>query len=309
MNIIQSYFQLEKNTSSHRVNKDNYLLNFYSLLLSYLTINKFYGGVTMYCNQFAYDEMVKYIPYTKIIKNEFSYITPKNYSSEWGLYKFNIFQQQKKPFIHIDCDVFFFRDILSDYIKSRNYDGIVQSIDVDNISRIYDVFYLTNKTALTKYGFINPHFAASSYDKYNVVLGYNNGVVGFKNMDFLGKYIYQAKLMNDFINKKIFYNAKHQTIIFEQFNLFYLVNKYNINMYELLPREDVIKLGYNETGNKYGYTHLLSGNKYVKEFIMLVRDRIFKDYPKYKDVVREFEKKLLEKDIQFVIQSNVKKYM
>lgn len=52
MKIIQSFAEFEEGTPHlDDENVDKKSLNFYSFLLSYLTINKYHGSVTMYCNQ------------------------------------------------------------------------------------------------------------------------------------------------------------------------------------------------------------------------------------------------------------------
>ena len=142
-----------------------------------------------------------------------------------------------------------------------------------------------------------------SYEKYLSVIAYNNGVVGFRNLKFLNEYIEQAKFMNHLINNSILINAKHQTMIFEQYLLYYLSQKHGLNMFEILPEDDIISYGYNETGNKYGYTHLLSGNKFVGSFITLVRNKILRDYSEYKINVEMFEESI--NNVEFMLLNHL----
>ena len=65
MKIIQT-FAIFDEVSPYLTNKRNFeyvYLNFYSFILSYITIKKIYGPITMICNQEAYDAFIKYIPY------------------------------------------------------------------------------------------------------------------------------------------------------------------------------------------------------------------------------------------------------
>lgn len=300
MKIIQSFYQMGSNISNYRNSKnDNYLLNYYSLLLSYITLKKLYGKVTIYCNNLAYDLMLKYIPYDKIISNEINFINNKNYNDEWGLLKFYVFEQQKEPFIHIDGDVFIFNDLLTKYSNDNKYDAIAQSVDFNLKTRIYDKFYLKNKDKLYSHGLIDKNLSENSFNINNASLGYNNGVVGFKNMEFLKQYISNAHKMNNLMRKGELNENRYQTIMFEQFNFFHLALMKNYNVYTILPQDEYLRLGPNEIGNKYGYTHLLAGNKYVGNFIMFIRDKIIRDYPEYFNYMIDFEKTIKDKKIEF----------
>ena len=301
MKIIQSFYQIDNKTCYNiGGNNDNYLLNYYSMLLSYITIKEKYGEVAMYCNKLAYDKMLKYIPYDKIVLDETSIVDASNYRQEWGMLKFNVFSQQNEPFIHIDTDVFLFNDVLSGYINKGKYDGIVQSIELDKRYGVYDSFYHANQENLIKYDFINDNLMKRSIDKYLTVIGYNNGVVGFNNLKFLEEYIESAKKLNDLIIAGVFVNVKNQTMIFEQFLLYILSQKNGYKIFEVLPEDDIINIGFNETGNKHGYTHLLSGNKYVKNFILLIRNKIIQNYPNYIKHIDEFEKTINNVNFTFL---------
>lgn len=308
MNIIQSYYQIDNNTCyNNKTNKnnDNYLINYYSMLLSFITLKKLYGEVSIYCNDLAYDEMIKYIPYDNIIKEKNTLINTNNYQKEWGLLKFNVFEKQKKPFIHIDCDVFMFDDLLANYMYNE-YDAIVQSIDINNI---YNYFYNKNKKKLDELGFINLQLSEDSYRKYKSALGYNNGVVGFKNMSMMDSYIRNGKKMNELMTNGVFKHIKHQTMIFEQFNLYHFSLMNNNKVYTVLPTNEYIQLGPNEVGNKYKYTHLLSGNKYVDKFIMLVREKIINNYIEYIEHLFAFERSISNKNIKLNTHKNINKYI
>jgi len=248
--------------------------------------------------------MLKFIPYDEIIKDEISIVSSNNYRNEWGLLKFHVFSLQTEPFVHIDGDVFIFNDLLSKYDNENKYDGIVQSIEIDKKYGIYDTFYNTNKTKLIEIGFIDELMINKSYDQYKAIIGYNNGIVGFKNLKFMGDYIESAYKLNNLINSGIFTGVKHQTMIFEQYLLYLMALRDEKNIYEVLPSSDIIEIGYNETGNKHGYTHLLSGNKYVGSFVQLVRNKILRDYPEYAENIHEFENSSC--DANYVLLKHVK---
>ena len=308
MKIIQSYYQIDTNICYYYgTGNDNYLINFYSLLLSYLTVKEFYGEPTMYCNELAYDKILKFIPYEDLIIDTFNDINTDNYSKEWGLLKFNVFRKQLEPFIHIDCDVFLFKDVLSEFINNESYDGVVQSVEIDD--ELYGKFYRSNVDKLSEHGIIDIDKAKASQDKYKAYVGYNNGVVGIRNMEFLDYYINTAFKINDLINDGTFIDVCNQTVTFEQFNIYHSALKKNMKFYEVLPYDLIKEIGSAEVGNKVGYTHLLSGNKYVGHFIMLVRNKIISKYPEYTKYIEQFEDSIVNANIQFLEHADIDKFI
>lgn len=305
MKIIQSFYQIDDKTCYNAGNNsDNYLINFYSLLLSYATLKKLYGHVTMYCNEDACDKMLKYIPYDDIVKTNPLNVHSGNYRNEWGLLKFHVFGLQKEPFIHVDGDVFIFKDLFSHFINDKSYKCIVQSIEIDKKYAIYDTFYFANKDKLINIELVDESIINESYQQYGSIIGYNNGVIGFNDMKFMRKYIKSAMNMNELINSGELIAAKHQTMIFEQFLLYLLAQKNKINVFKVLPSDDIKDIGYNETGKKHGYTHLLSGNKYVGNFVMLVRNKILKDFPEYASCIERFEESICDANIVLLKHKN-----
>jgi len=156
MKIIQSFAQF--NEGSHylknRYDENYILLSFYSFLLSYLTLKKYYGSVTMYCNQKAYDNIIKYIPYNNIviIENESSF-------EFWSYYKIQIMKQMSENFIHVDSDVFIFDDLFRPFINSSKNDVIIQNLIPED--RNYASHFVNdNKDFLNKNNILN-------YEKYN----------------------------------------------------------------------------------------------------------------------------------------------
>jgi len=63
-------------------------LNFYSFLLSYLTLKKYHGSVTMYTNQSAHRSLIKHIPYDNIVLME-----NKNKFDFWNKYKLDAMEK------------------------------------------------------------------------------------------------------------------------------------------------------------------------------------------------------------------------
>ncbi len=305
MKIIQSFYQVDDKTCYQIGNSnDNYLVNFYSLLLSYASIKRIYGHVVMYCNKYAYDKILKYIPYDKIVYVDEPDITSNNYKNDWALLKLRVYEGQIEPFIHIDGDVFFFRELLSNFMNG-DYGAIVQSVE---LSYTYPNFFYSNVDALIKYDFIDIIKTTNYINKYKKVLGYNCGVAGFKDMDFMRLYVKRAYEMNRLINDGTLINVAHAPMVYEQFLLHELILKHDIKCYEILPTDDILTKGYNKTGNEHKYTHLLSGNKYVQHFVMLVREKILDDFPEYRRNIYEFESTLNDANIVFINHNKINHY-
>ena len=118
MKIIQTFSLYDEGSpylDALDINKYKVYLNFYSFLLSCISIQKYYGTVIMFCNQKAYDGFIKYIPYgeIKIIEN-------KNSFKFWNMNKFDAMATMDEKFIHTDSDVFIFKDCFSGFTDRKS---------------------------------------------------------------------------------------------------------------------------------------------------------------------------------------------
>jgi hypothetical protein len=284
MKIIQSFYQIGNETAFHQKSNDNYLLNFYSALLSFILLKKHFGKVIMYCNRLAYDEMLKFIPYDEFIIEEFDYLNSDNYKTEWGLLKFNIYNKQTEPFIHIDTDVFLFDNLFKPFITDKQYDGIVQSVEdhchfITSNDNLSVLFFDTITQEM-----IN-----------NQIHSFNCGVVGFRDMSFCKIYYQQALLINQLFNENVLKAPDSmKVLIFEQLCLYQTVKKYSKNFYKVINDDDYLN------NRISGYTHLLGGNKYVGFIIIKIRDKIIDEYPDYIDCIYLFEKKIRNRNIKIL---------
>lgn len=125
MKIIQSFAQFDEGSPYMMGRKRNRFyapLNFYTFLLSYITLKKFYGSVTMFCNKEAYKNLTKHIPYDEI------YIKENESPFElWNMYKINCLKEVGDDLIHVDSDVMIFEDFFRPFIDD-DIDVLVQHI-------------------------------------------------------------------------------------------------------------------------------------------------------------------------------------
>lgn len=90
MKIIQSFAQYVDGSPYVLLNENVIYLNFYTYLLSFLTLKKYYGSVTMYTNQLGFETIVKHIPYDEII------ILENQHGIErWNLYKLQAIKKNR----------------------------------------------------------------------------------------------------------------------------------------------------------------------------------------------------------------------
>lgn len=289
MRIIQSY---AKNNFGSVYTQDasldrSFIINFYIALLSYASIKRYAGEITMYTNQAGYDELFQFIPYDKIeiIEN------PSPDIRYWSQYKVHILSLQKEDFIHTDTDVCIFKPLLD----MRSYQAIAQ--DKSNVSvneYMAEAWVRENREALLKHDIIiqNHH-----YHFY-----YGCGVIGMKQQWTKG-YCDMVKQILDLLNKKILtcYDDNYTSAVAEEvtFALYLIKNKITPNVI-LDPDRYDNQLGLSQIADRAGYLHLWFNNKYKPENILKIKNKIKRDFPEYYKYITEFEfihKKKLPKTI------------
>lgn len=296
MKIIQSFSQFNNHqyTGSKLKGTEIYLL-FYSFLFSYLTLKKYYGAVTMYCNQKAYDTFIKYIPYDKIIIKENKY-TQRFFSA----YKLDIIAEQNETFIHIDPDVFIFEDLFREYIDNQDkYDIIIQFVDTNNFNITYnkDNMYIYDDVCdMKKYKPI--------HKRNGQIIGNNfaNGVVGM-NMKVKDIYIKDATKVYNLIKKT---NLSKLILgwMLEELTLYFTATRNNFKWYSIFGniKKSISSRKFNIIGNirkwrNYNYTHLWWDKKFIKDNIIFIKNKIKRDFKEQYYLIEEYEKYISDKNI------------
>jgi len=276
MKIIQSFAEYDEGSSylNNSVDRNKIYLSFYSFLLSFLTLKKFYGHVTMFCNQKAYESMIKYIPYDeiKIIEN-------KNKFNCWNLYKVDSIAQTDDDVIHVDSDVFVFDDVFNKFYHENSFDVIVQDILPKEHNFISD-FTSSNKEFLIKNSIINPDI----YDGRCT----SCGTVGIRN-EYRSEYIEMVKKMTYGYENNQLINANVISMILEELTFYYLILKKNLKVFDVLPYDEILRHGNNFVANNKKYTHLWFNTKYELKYVNLVKEKIKKMFPEHYSLVEYYE--------------------
>jgi len=283
MKIIQSFAQFDEGSYYLKHDKDNGKkthLNFYSMLLSVLTLQKYYDEVTMYCNQKAHDNFIKYLPY-----NEIKIVENKNDFTFWNYYKVDVIRKQTAKFIHVDPDVFIFGDLFSEFIKTRKYDIVIQDKIPDYHNPTTPV--MENVRAyLKENNIMNPELCDGNT--------FSHGVVG---MTIKAKKEF-IKMADGFRNAYVSGEFKPRpdliSIISEELVLYLVARLNNYKYQEILPYDDVLKNGSRITTNQKKYTHMWGDSKFNSKYIELIKLKTKKEFPLYSGLIDQFDAEVME---------------
>jgi len=287
MKIIQTFIQFEEgspyeqfnNMSALNVGDNKIYLNFYSFLLSCITLQKYYSDVTMFCNQKAYDSFIRYIPYTEI-----KIVESKNSFRFWNMSKIDAMETMAEKFIHVDSDVFIFRDCFSDFTLGNNYDVIVQDT-IPPKNNFVKTFVHDNKNMLKQHNIIDSEI----YDDRCV----SCGTVGM-TLEVRDKYV---KLVRDlkylFENNLVTSRNGAEIMIIEELGMHLLILRERLKVFEVLPYHDVIEHGVVAAGDMHKYTHMWINTKFERKYIGLIADKIRNEFPQYRELVERYESEII----------------
>lgn len=264
--------------------------NFYSYLLSALLIQKLGYRIELFCDKYSY-EMYAKIPYNDIHIIDFD---ADGISSKFWIYgKIKAHTLMNEPYVHIDGDVFLFRDIINKNLINGRYSVAVQSLENEiTIGDSFKKLYLDSITPLL-------NFENIKWDKYGYQ-AYNCGVIGFSDMVLKNEYANTVKsMLFELSNSSNFddYRKKYDGmfLLAEQTFLHYLLNEMNIKPFEIIPYETITKYylsgmnWYETIPSQIGYCHLLGYSKYKDNVLKKIRFKIIKYFPEYQSIIDEFE--------------------
>jgi len=277
MKIIQSFAQFEEGSPyfQHTEHENYEYLLFYSFLLSYITLKKYYGHVTMFCNQFAYDTFIKYIPYDEVILKENKYDMKL-----WSVYKLDCIRAVGDDFIHVDPDVFIFDDLFRPFIDG-DFDVIIQDIlTADDNFKIVKRFANENLEFLA-----DSKIFTKQYDGRCMsggVLGLKKGIPQdyyFAGIDILYKGMLDVGIKH----------IDGAAMVIEELLLYLIATENDFKVYDVLPHDLILKHGVEEVGNMMNYVHAWKGSKYQKKTIDHIKRKILYEFPEYQDLVLKYE--------------------
>ncbi len=266
-----------------------YLINnFHLYLLSALLIKKHGYRIELYCDKTTYN-FYKIIPYDKI--NIIDYTEDGISDNFWVWSKIKPQLLINEPYVHIDADVFLFKDIIGDKLLNGEFSAIVQSTEnKKTIGEGYNRCYIDA---------INPF---KKYDKYNIdwekykMQSYNCGVIGFSDMEVKNEYCNLVKkLLYELSNDKTFkfnsYIHFGAHIMSEQTLLYYILNEKKIKTYQLIKHDDSKETDYiwkSEIPENIGYCHMWSNSKYQYGIKNKIINKIKNLFPESIHILNEF---------------------
>lgn len=258
-------------------------LLFYSFLLSYLTLKKYYGAVTIYCNKTAREFLIKYIPYDqiKIMEN-------RNDMMFWSYYKIDVIKTMKTDFIHVDTDVFIFADVFRNFINNKTYDNLVQNTIAEGNNYVRN--YVSDfRDYVVSHDIIDPR-------KYDGRC-HSCGVFGMRK-NLIGNYVEIAeKMRQGFIEGNTTDYGFIGMAVEELASYLYSI-KNNLKTYETIPYSDIIKYGgEHKAADYHNYTHLYLDNKFKPNYVKLVRRKTLKLFPEAIQYIERFEKEMMKNSI------------
>jgi len=265
--------------------------NFYSYFLSVLLVKKMGYEIELYCDENTY-EIYSLIPYDKINVIDFDSDGVSSKFWIWG--KIKTHSLMKEPYVHIDGDVFLFRDIIGDRLTNGEYSVVVQSLENNKtIPYGFETSYLSSTGPFIKNSY------GVNWEKYNFE-AYNCGVIGFSDLKLKDEYTSKSKeiLIDLSTNSEFDDNRKKYSgmfLIAEQSLLLNILNEKNVKPLEILPIDEIEKRNYNwySLADSVGYCHMWAYSKYRPEIIDKIKFKILKYFPEHSDIIKIFESKYL----------------
>lgn len=292
MRIIQSSWSC--NQKSLLTSNAGWLSPEYNLMawtLSCLQLKQYYPEVVLYCDSVSAKTLIDslQLPYSEVICN--LDVLNSYHPQLWALPKIHTYSQQEKPFLHVDGDVFIWKEFENSLLKS---DLIAQNMEY--ATEYYETIMQSLESELTYF----PKEIIKERQSKNPILAYNAGIFGGTDIPFFKEYTAKAF---EFVDKNISnlskINVTNFNIFFEQYLFYCMAKQQNKNVGGLIP--DVIKdnqyMGFGDfTKVPYekNFLHLLGTYK-KSEFVSIqLANKLREDYPEhYYRIIELFKKRQL----------------
>lgn len=279
MNIIQSFWSCNK----ENLLKENFgwlapEYNLMSWALSCLQLNKFYKDITLYADTASARMLIDILklPYSNVVCE----LDMLNHFHEnlWALPKIYSYSKQDKPFLHVDGDVYIWKEFDDELMSG---DLIAQNKEA--ATDYYEAKFSQLETSLIYF----PSVIQAERKNNNLMYAYNAGIFGGHDIDFFRRYANEAfefVINNNSALQEI--NVTDFNIFFEQY-LFYCMAKDESKQIHLLFNEVIGDNQYTgfgdfiEVPHNKQYLHLLGVYKRNNQVCSQLADRLRLDYPEY----------------------------
>lgn len=247
--------------------------------LSCLQLHHLYGKVDLYCNHNA-ALLLKgqlALPYTNVYEthNDLNIVN----ENLWALHKIFTYSLQNEPFLHLDGDVFLFKELPSSLLGSEL---IAQNMEVATPE-----VYSNTQKGLIKHFTYFPDCVSIEFNNTNPIKAVNAGILGGRNTIFMKEY---AKIAFQYVNRNkerlSLINIYGFNVFFEQ-HLFYCLAKekgLSIDFFikEIIKDDKYQHLGdFHETPCKNNYLHLIGEYKRDEYTCRQMAAKLRQLYPEY----------------------------
>lgn len=283
MKIIQSFWS--QNLTDPLAENYGWLSephNWLSWILSTNQLAKFYE-VELYTDQKGYEILIDklQLPYHKVhvVLDELNHY----HKSLWAMPKIKTYSLQNEPFLHVDGDVFIWKEFSDDLLSG---DFITQNLEIT--TEYYEEMW---KDIYPNLVFV-PNEMKDYINNHNNY-AYNMGIIGGNNYDYFKKY---AAISSDFVdnNKSVWnsINGFNFNIFFEQVLFYNMVKesseKVNCMFLDTPNDNNYIGFGdFDKVPNQKSYLHLLGTYKKSVSICNNLETYVIKEYPQYFERLRK----------------------
>lgn len=277
LNIVQSFYLFPSESEPIRQSLGFLSPEFHwmSWCLSCLQIVKLYHSVTLYTNELGKEVLIDQLklPYSNVV------ITENTYPAKlWAMNKIHTYSLQQEPFLHVDGDVFLWKE-LGEEIQTAEL--IAQNVEVN------DGFYRSILKEFQNHEIVLPGPIAEISNTNKVIRSCNAGFFGGSDLAFFKDYtklamsfveLYQEKL-NNVIHKDV-------NMVFEQLFFYYMAEERNKHI-EYVLEDEISDMTYPgivnflDVPHKTKFIHMLGSYKKSEEACKMLAKRLRTDYPDY----------------------------
>jgi len=277
LNVVQSFYLFPSESEPIRQSLGFLSPEFHwmSWCLSCLQIVKLYHSVTLYTNELGKEVLIDQLklPYSNVV------ITENIYPAKlWAMNKIHTYSLQQEPFLHVDGDVFLWKE-LGQQIQSAEL--IAQNVEVN------DGFYRSILKEFQNHEIVLPEPIAEISNTNKVIRSCNAGFFGGSDLVFFKDYtklatsfveLYQEKL-NNVIHKDV-------NMVFEQLFFYYMAEERNKHI-EYVLEDEISDMTYPgivnflDVPHKTKFIHMLGSYKKSEEACKMLAKRLRTDYPDY----------------------------
>lgn len=277
MRIIQSSWSC--NQPDLLTSNSGWLAPEYNLIawtLSCLQLKQYYSDVVLYCDSVSAKTLIDtlQLPYSEVVCN---LDVLNTYHPElWALPKIHAYSQQEKPFLHVDGDVFIWKQFEDDLMKSN-----LIAQNMESATEYYGKIMESLESELTYF----PKEIIKEKQTKSPILAYNAGIFGGTDISFFKEYTTKAfEFVNENSHNFSKINVSNFNVFFEQY-LFYCLAKEKQQNVSVLISEVIGDNQYKGFGDfakvpfEKQYLHLLGQYKRSNFICTQMANRLRQDYP------------------------------